>query len=382
MDNSQKILISGGAGFIGSSLALRLIELGHSVRVLDNLSVQIHGNDAEKSSPLYLLIKDKVEFIKGDVTHRSDWEKAIEGIDVIVHLAAETGTGQSMYRIEKYSHVNSDGTALMCDVLVNQPNSVRKVILASSRAVYGEGKYEHPDLGIVYPKSRNPKDMEAGIFDLIGDDRKILKPLPTDEDSKISPASVYAVTKFNQEQLTETVCDSIGIDYVILRYQNVYGAGQSMKNPYTGILSVFSTQIISGKKINVFEDGLPSRDFVEVSDVVEATVKSIFSEKANRSIINVGTGKPTTVIDVAEALMNAFGKRTELEISGDFRIGDIRYNVADLTKMRKLLDFEPKIGFEEGIKKYVDWAVRQQLGENLYEQSLKEMNEKGLFRKS
>lgn len=382
MDNSQKILISGGAGFIGSSLALRLIELGHSVRVLDNLSVQIHGKDAEKSSSLYLLIKDKVEFIKGDVTNRSDWEKAIEGIDVIVHLAAETGTGQSMYRIEKYSHVNSDGTALMYDVLVNQPNSVKKVVLASSRAVYGEGKYEHPDLGIVYPKSRNPKDMEAGIFDLIGDDRKILKPIPTDEDSKISPASVYAVTKFNQEQLTETVCDSIGIDYVILRYQNVYGAGQSMKNPYTGILSVFSTQIISGKKINVFEDGLPSRDFVEVSDVVEATVKSIFSEKANRSIINVGTGKPTTVVDVAEALMNAFGKRTELEISGDFRIGDIRYNVADLTKMKQLLDFEPKIDFDEGIKKYVDWAVRQQLGENLYEQSLKEMNEKGLFRKS
>lgn len=382
MVNSQKILISGGAGFIGSSLALRLIELGHSVRVLDNLSVQIHGNDAEKSSPLYLLIKDKVEFIKGDVTHRPDWEKAIEGIDVIVHLAAETGTGQSMYRIEKYSHVNSDGTALMYDVLVNQPNAVKKVVLASSRAVYGEGKYKHPDLGIVYPKSRNPKDMEAGIFDLIGDDRKILKPLPTDEDSKISPASVYAVTKFNQEQLTETVCDSIGIDYVILRYQNVYGAGQSMKNPYTGILSVFSTQIISGKKINVFEDGLPSRDFVEVSDVVEATVRSIFSEKANRNIINVGTGKPTTVIDVAEALMNAFGKRTELKISGDFRIGDIRYNVADLTKMKLLLGFEPKIGFEEGIKKYADWAVRQQLGENLYEQSLKEMNEKGLFRKS
>lgn len=382
MDKSQKILISGGAGFIGSSLALRLIKLGHSVRVLDNLSVQIHGEDAEKSSPLYLLIKDKVEFIKGDVTKRSDWEKAIEGIDVIVHLAAETGTGQSMYRIEKYSHVNSDGTALMYDVLVNQKNSVKKVVLASSRAVYGEGKYEHPDLGIVYPKSRNPKDMEAGIFDLIGDDRKILKPLPTDENSKISPASVYAVTKFNQEQLTETVCDSIGIDYVILRYQNVYGAGQSMKNPYTGILSVFSTQIISGKKINVFEDGLASRDFVEVSDVVEATVRSIFSEKANRNIINVGTGKPTTVIDVAEALMNAFGKRTELEISGDFRIGDIRYNVADLTKMKQLLDFEPKIGFEEGIKKYVDWAVRQQLGENLYEQSLKEMNEKGLFRKS
>lgn len=382
MDNSQKLLISGGAGFIGSSLALRLIELGHSVRVLDNLSVQIHGKDAEKSSPLYLLIKDKVEFIKGDVTNRSDWEKAIEGIDVIVHLAAETGTGQSMYRIEKYSHVNSDGTALMYDVLVNQPNSVKKVVLASSRAVYGEGKYEHPDLGIVYPKSRNPKDMEAGIFDLIGDDRKILKPIPTDEDSKISPASVYAVTKFNQEQLTETVCDSIGIDYVILRYQNVYGAGQSMKNPYTGILSVFSTQIISGKKINVFEDGLPSRDFVEVSDVVEATFRSIFSEKANRSIINVGTGKPTTVVDVAEALMNAFGKRTELEISGDFRIGDIRYNVADLTKMKQLLDFEPKIDFDEGIKKYVDWAVRQQLGENLYEQSLKEMNEKGLFRKS
>ncbi|MFA7617210.1 MAG: NAD-dependent epimerase/dehydratase family protein [Moheibacter sp.] len=382
MDNSQKILISGGAGFIGSSLALRLIELGHSVRVLDNLSAQIHGNDAEKFSPLYLLIKDKVEFIKGDVTNRSDWEKAIEGTDVIVHLAAETGTGQSMYRIEKYSHVNSDGTALMYDVLVNRPNAVKKVVLASSRAVYGEGKYEHPDLGIVYPKSRNPKDMEAGIFDLIGDDRKILKPLPTDEDSKISPASVYAVTKFNQEQLTETVCDSVGIDYVILRYQNVYGAGQSMKNPYTGILSVFSTQIISGKKINVFEDGLPSRDFVEVSDVVDATVRSVFSEKANRNIINVGTGKPTTVIDVAEALMNAFGKRTELEISGDFRIGDIRYNVADLNKMKLLLGFEPKIGFEDGIKKYADWAVRQELGENLYEQSLREMNEKGLFRRS
>lgn len=378
----KNILISGGAGFIGSNLSLKLIEAGYTITVLDNLSTQIHGQNPEENSPLYKSIQGKVNFIKGDVTNREDWEKAIENQDVIVHFAAETGTGQSMYQIEKYNWVNSYGTALMMDVLVNHPNQIKKFILGSTRAVYGEGKYKTKDQEIVYPLSRKSETMQKGIFELVDEKGDFLTPLPTSEDSKVHPISMYGITKANQEDIVKQVCESIGLDYVILRFQNVYGAGQSMKNPYTGILSVFSTQIMTDNGINIFEDGKPVRDFVEVRDVVEACKRSIELEKPNGQTINVGTGIPTTVLEVAENLVKSFKKETAIEISGGFRLGDIRYNVADLTLMKAFLEFEPKITFEEGVKRFVEWAKQQDIGENNFQQSLDEMKEKGLFIKS
>lgn len=382
MKNIKNILITGGAGFIGSNLSLKLIESGYNITVLDNLSTQIHGATPEEDSPLYKSIFGKVEFIKGDVTHRADWEKAVRNQDVIVHLAAETGTGQSMYQIERYNLVNSYGTALMMDVLVNQPNQVKKIVLASTRAVYGEGKYKNTDNSIVYPASRKAENMKKGIFETVDMEGNILIPLPTDESSKVHPSSMYGVTKANQEEIVKQVCESIDLDYVILRFQNVYGAGQSMKNPYTGIMSVFSNQIMTGKDINIFEDGKPVRDFIEVRDVVEACKRSIESDKPNRQTINVGTGIPTTVLKVAKTLVAAFGVETKIEVSGVFRLGDIRYNVADLTKLQRLLDFTPSISFEEGVGKFVTWAKRQKVTDNNFQQSIEEMESKGLLIKS
>ena len=376
----KNILITGGAGFIGSNLALKLITKGYKVTVLDNLSPQIHGDNPKESSPLYISIKDKVTFIEGTVTSRTDWEKAIDGQDVIVHLAAETGTGQSMYCIEKYVEVNVQGTALMLDILANQEHQVKKVVIASSRSIYGEGKYKHPELGIVYPAHRNEKDMLAGSFELIQKDDQILELLATDEDSKIHPSSVYGITKQNQEQMIMTVCPTIGIAPVGFRYQNVYGPGQSLSNPYTGILSIFSTQIRNNNGIQIFEDGKESRDFVYIDDIVSATILGIEKEEANGHVFNVGSGVAIEVLEVANSLIEAYNIDVPITITGRFRLGDIRHNYADLTKIKTLLGFEPKVYFKEGIQKFSTWVLQQEIQEDKLSKSLEEMKQKGLLK--
>ena len=233
----MNILITGGAGFIGSSLAIQLIGRGHIVTVLDSLSPQIHGADPLRNSPLYLKIKDKVCFVQGSVTDESAWRSVLGGQDAIVHLAAETGTGQSMYEIKRYVDVNIGGTALMLDLLANTKNQVKKVVVASSRSIYGEGKYHSKALGIVYPSARNDVDMRIGKFDpLCPKTGEPMTALATDEEAKIHPSSVYGITKQNQEQMVMTVCASLGIGCSALRYQNVYGPDQSLSNPYTVIL--------------------------------------------------------------------------------------------------------------------------------------------------
>ncbi|MGZ5274104.1 MAG: NAD-dependent epimerase/dehydratase family protein, partial [Kaistella sp.] len=335
----KNILITGGAGFIGSRLALRLLAEGHFVTVLDNLSTQVHGKNPEQDSPLYRSIAGRLNFIKGDITNRYDVEKAIEGQDAIIHLAAETGTGQSMYEIEKYNHVNVSGTALILDVLVNKPHSVKKFLLASSRAVYGEGKYINPKNEPVYPESRSAASMQKGMYEMTDHEGDILTPIATDESSKLHPSSYYGLTKLQQEEMAKLVCSSIALPFVILRYQNVYGVGQSLLNPYTGILSIFSTQILGNQGVNVFEDGLPTRDFINIEDAVEATVRSLKIDLAHNEIINVGTGIPTSVIAIAQLLTERYGQNTGINVSGDFRIGDIRHNFADLSKMKNILNF-------------------------------------------
>ena len=376
----KNILITGGAGFIGSHLAMRLIEMGHRVRVLDNLSEQIHGKAPAKTSPLYAGIKDKVEFMQGTVTSRSDWERALKGQQVIVHLAAETGTGQSMYMVEKYTEVNIQGTAILLDILTNQPHQVEKVVIASSRALYGEGKYFSKELGEVYPSHRIDTDMKAGDFEVKYPGSGKLELMATDESSRIHPSSVYGITKQVQEQLVMNVCGALGIAAVAFRYQNVYGPGQSLSNPYTGILSIFSTRIRSGQAINVFEDGLESRDFVFISDVVEATVAGIERDGGNNRIFNVGTGQAITVLDVVKTLMREFGVEVPLEVSGMYRTGDIRHNYADITLLRDLLQVTPKVQFDEGIQKFVAWVKAQAECESDYERSLEEMRSRGLLK--
>lgn len=378
----MKILITGGAGFIGSNLALALISKGHEIVVLDNLSKQIHGDDPAVTSPLYQIIIGKVVFIEGDVTIKTDWEKALAGVDVIVHYAAETGTGQSMYEIDRYTRVNIGGTAVMLDLLANSKMlQVKKVIIASSRSIYGEGKYFSEEKGIVYPGHRHAEDMNNKEFEVkYPGCTKPLTLMATDEESKIHPSSVYGITKQNQEQMVLCVCKSLGIDAVAFRYQNVYGPGQSLTNPYTGILSIFSSLIKNNKPVNIFEDGKESRDFVFISDVVDATILGIENHEAANEVFNVGCGVATDVLTVAKTLVAKYQKETPLNITGNYRLGDIRHNYADLTKIKTLLGFKPKINFDEGITAFCDWVNQQDVKSSTFEDSLLEMKAKGLFK--
>jgi dTDP-L-rhamnose 4-epimerase len=379
----KRILITGGAGFIGSRLALQLVSKGYTVTVLDNLSPQIHGNDPIVTSPLYNSIKDKVVFIKGSVTNEEDWYNAMKGQNIIVHFAAETGTGQSMYQIKKYVDVNVAGTALMLDMLTNSNHQVSRVIVASSRAIYGEGCYYSNDLKKnVYPNSRKLEDLEKGDFEVkYPASNEVLELMPTSEDAVINPVSVYAITKYNQEQMCMTVCKSIGVEAVALRYQNVYGPGQSLSNPYTGILSIFSTLIKSGKDINIFEDGKESRDFVYIDDVIDATILAIEHKDAANESFNVGSGVATSVSEVVACLLKNYQSNVATSISGKFRVGDIRHCYADLSKTKKVLGFSPKISFEEGVTTFCNWVNSQKvLTNDRYADSILELKEKGLYR--
>lgn len=373
----KNILITGGAGFIGSNLSLKLIEKGYNVTVLDNLSPQIHS----ENSPLFHSIKDKVNFISGTVLCYDDWKKALKDIDVVVHLAAETGTGQSMYEIEKYTDVNIKGTSIFFDILANEQHSIKKILVASSRAIYGEGKYSCEQHGIVYPTERKSIDMENGDFEAkCPICSQSLELMPTDEESKIHPSSIYGITKQVQEQMFMVMGKSLGIPAVAFRYQNVYGAGQSLSNPYTGILSIFSTRIKNGNDITIFEDGLESRDFVYVDDVVEATILGIEKDEANGQVFNVGLGVGIDVLTVANTLVKAYNSNSKITLSGNYRIGDIRHNYADLTKIKERLGFEPKVNFVEGIQRFTTWVNQQKVVEDRYELSIEEMKEKGLYK--
>lgn len=377
----MKVLITGGAGFIGSNIALKLKSKGYEVTVLDKLSEQIHGKHPACTSPLYQSIKDKVKFIKGDVNNRLDWEKALLGIDYVVHLAAETGTGQSMYEIKKYVDTNIGSTALLLDILTNTQHHVKRVIVAESRAIYGEGKYYCPKCGFVYPFERKDEDMAKGDFECkcpkcCGK----IKLIATTEDSAIHPSSVYGISKQVQGQLVHLVCKSIGIESVSFRYQNVYGPGQSLTNPYTGILSIFSTRIKNGNELNIFEDGKESRDFVYINDVVDATILGIEIPEANGHVFNIGTGIATDVLTVANTLCKKYGSDTPIKVSGNYRLGDIRHNVADISKAQQILGFIPKWSFSDGIEQFVNWVNQQEIQKDNYEASIEEMKKKGLYK--
>lgn len=376
-----KVLVTGGAGFIGSNVALKLIAKGYSVVVLDSLSEQIHGSNPDQTSPLYLSIKDKVDFMKGDVCKREDWLKALDGVDYVIHLAAETGTGQSMYEIEKYVGTNIGGTALLLDILSNTKHHVKRVVVAESRAIYGEGKYVCPSCGVVYPLERKDEDMSKGDFECkcpkCGGPVKLVG---TTEDSNILPSSVYGITKQVQGQLVHLVCKSIGVESVSFRYQNVYGPGQSLSNPYTGILSIFSTRIKNGNGLNIFEDGKETRDFVFINDVADATILGMEVPAANGHVFNVGTGVATDVLTVAHTLCDKYGIQVPITVSGNYRLGDIRHNFADITLAKQILGFKPKWNFSDGIEQFVKWVNQQEVQEDNYEVSIEEMKKKGLYK--
>ena len=353
------------------------------MRILDSLLHQIHGSDLTQSSSLRVA-REHGDVIVGDVRSEQDVEQALDGVSRVVHLAAETGTGQSMYAVSRYCDTNVQGTSVLLDLLSRGGHSVERVVVASSRAVYGEGSAECAVHGEVFPSSRKASDMERGLFaprcPLCGG---ATVPLPTDELCPVQPSSVYAITKLTQEQLVLTVCGSLGIPASALRYQNVYGPGQSLTNPYTGILSIFSAAILDRREINVFEDGLESRDFVYIDDVVEATAAAVMGDSGDGEVINVGSGVRSTVLEVLAALAASYDVEPHYRISGDFRLGDIRHNVADTHRMHELLGVSAGWSLNQGIGSFAQWA-RQELERGLdgcssYEQSLQEIKERGLL---
>ena len=377
---ADHVLITGGAGFIGSRLANRLIAEGYKIRVLDSLSPQIHGNIPELS-PLFLSLHPNVEFIHGCVTNRSDLIIALDSIDTVVHFAAETGTGQSMYAIQHYSDVNVGGTALLLDLIANKSLPVKKIVVASSRAVYGEGKYQCAQHGFVYPSSRLSEDMKSGNFEVhcpsCGTPAELVA---TDEEAPVHPSSVYGVTKLTQEQLVLNVGRALGISAIVFRYQNVYGPGQSLSNPYTGILSIFSTRILNKSPINIFEDGKESRDFVYIDDVVSVTAQAVKYDRPLVDIFNVGSGISTDVLTIANSLQKLLEIEVLTSVSGQFRVGDIRHNYADLSRVKNFFGFEPLISIEQGLTKFTNWVKTQQIHTDRYEKSLREMKAKGLLK--
>lgn len=373
----MNVLITGGAGFIGTHLSRALLRRGHSVTVLDSFSPQIHGNNTELPQDL----RDDVRLVRGDVRDAGIWASTVPGHRAIVNLAAETGTGQSMYEVAKYEQVNIAGTSLLYDLLARSPNhGVERIVAASSRAVYGEGAYECLEHGLVYPGPRPSLDKVKGFYDpvcpICGG---TCKSISTSESAPFQPSSFYGLTKQVQEQMTLLFAQTMNISSIALRYQNVYGPGQSLKNPYTGILAIFSNQARANQPIYIFEDGKESRDFVYITDVVEATCRSIEFPFQGAVALNVGTGVPVSVSQVVDRVASYFQSESQVSMPGSFREGDIRHASADITRLQQVLDFVPACEFALGIDKFLTWATTEDLHQGDYQRSLEEMRERGLL---
>jgi len=376
----MKILITGGAGFIGSHLAVEIAKSGNDIVILDNLSPQIHG--VEGGFPVSLT--SLAQCIKGDICDRELLKGLIADAEVVIHLAAETGTGQSMYSVEHYANTNMLGTATLLDVIVNhRPKNLKKLIVASSRAVYGEGEYRCSTHGHVFPVARTAFDMEAGRFEpkcpTCGEG---VAAVATSEIAPFGPASFYGLTKQTQEQMILMFAQTLGLDGFALRYQNVYGPGQSLTNPYTGILAIFSNLVRQGKGLNIFEDGQESRDFVYIEDVVRATAACAAKDVHGVMAVNVGSGIRTSVLEVAQAIVDHFGADVPIEVTGAFRLGDIRHNFADLSRLSSLTGFRPRWSFQSGLKQFLTWAERHPALDTGFDRSLSELEGRGLMRHS
>lgn len=375
----MNVLITGGAGFIGSHLAETLAG-SHDVFIYDNFNKQVHGNRRMAFSKL----PGRVSAIIGDVRDKRNFHSALKDKDCIIHLAAETGTGQSMYKMKHYSDVNIGGTAILCDYVMNCPHNISKLVVASSRAIYGEGRYHCRHCGPVCPENRSVSSVIRYGFDpvcpLCGSSKR-LSFRKTEEKSAIHPSSIYGITKQVQEQMVLMAARLKGISAFALRYQNVYGPGQSLLNPYTGIISIFANMAQNNATINIFEDGKESRDFVYIDDAVAATVSCLESPRTGQYALNVGSGSRTSVLKVARKIIACLHSKSKIAITGRFREGDIRHNCADLSSIGKLLGFRPTWAIDDGLRRFLSWAKKQEVPSirSRYDNSLHEAETKGMF---
>ncbi len=367
-----RILITGGAGFIGSHLADTLLAAGHRVRALDNLSPQVHGEHG--TAPDYL--SDDVELVVGDVRDREAVDRALRDVDVVVHLAAAVGVGQSMYRIEHYTDVNNRGTAVLLEALAERP--VERLIVASSMSVYGEGLYHDPEGRPVERAERHRGQLEAGDWETRGPRGEPLTPVPTPESKPPSLASVYALSKFDQERMCLMVGAAYGIATTALRFFNVFGTRQALSNPYTGVLAIFASRLLNGRRPAVFEDGRQRRDFVSVSDVARACYLAMQREGSAGQVLNIGSGRSYAIEEIARRLARVLDREDlEPEITGTYRVGDIRHCFADISRAREVLGFEPRVALEDGLAELAAWLARQ-VATDRVEEARAELASRGL----
>jgi dTDP-L-rhamnose 4-epimerase len=347
---SERVLITGGAGFIGSHLTDRLIADGRRVRVLDALVEQVHGPDADWPDHLH----PEAERLRGDIRDARTLESALQDVDAVVHLAAAVGVGQSMYEVAHYTSVNNLGTAVLLEALARRP--VRRLVVASSMSIYGEGLYADASGGTCAVAERSTQQLQERRWELIGPDGVPLVPLPTPEHKPAAPSSVYALSKQDQERLCLMLGEAYGIPTVALRFFNVYGAYQSLSNPYTGVLAIFASRLLNDRPPIIFEDGEQRRDFIDVRDIVLACELALDRDAAVGRALNIGSGQSYTIRDIASRIATAVGRPDiEPEISGRFRVGDVRHCFADLTQARAQLDFEPRFSLEQGLEDLASW---------------------------
>jgi dTDP-L-rhamnose 4-epimerase len=373
----MKILITGGAGFIGKWL-IRNLPADAAITVIDSVDPQVHRSQTDFSEELL----KRATCIKADVRDQDAYLEASEGTDVVVHLASQTGTGQSMYEMSRYIQHNVEGTTRLLEVLSQLQQKPRRIVLTSSRAVYGEGAFTD-GTAIAYSKGRRVEDLQAGRWEIHDESGKELAPLPMREDYLPQPTSIYGLTKLWQEQLIESYAKTNQIDYAIFRLQNVYGPEQELHNPYTGIIGIFTSLITQKGEVELFEDGKMSRDFIFVADVATALTKAIYYQGSLSQTFNVGSNKPTTLVELVNLIAATLGKELKINYSGRFRVGDIRHAVADMSRYTSIFqDWQPT-SLEQGLAKYMRWYLEQDpLSSATLLNSLKEMEEKKLLLKS
>lgn len=369
----ETILVTGGAGFVGSHLADELVRQGYRVVILDNLDPQVHG--VAQRTPQYL--NHHCRFIRADIRDSGTLKKALRGIDAVFHLAAVVGVGQSMYQIRKYIEVNTLGTAVLLDLLVNTKNKVRKLVVASSMSIYGEGSYKCRSCGLVYPLLRTEQQLRRRKWEIAClKCAKMLKPVNTPETKVLHPASIYALSKRDQEEQCLITARSYKIPMVALRYFNIYGSRQSLSNPYTGVAAIFSSRIKNRRPPRVYEDGLQTRDFIHVSDIVQANLLALNNPGADYQALNVGTGRPVSVLEIAQTLLKLYGLDLKPVVVNKYRAGDIRHCYADIFRIRRL-GFSPKIALEDGFRELISWG-RQAKAEDRTQKAASELMVKKL----
>jgi dTDP-L-rhamnose 4-epimerase len=366
------VLITGGAGFIGSHLTDRLLEQGYRVRILDMLAPQVHGNSVRE--PTY--VSPEAEFMRGDIRDPDAVEKAVKGVNAVFHFAATVGVGQSMYQIRHYSDVNAIGTAVLLEALASNP--VERLVVASSMSIYGEGLYKTSNGETVDNATRSLSQLKSRQWDLCGDDEEKLLPIATPETKVPSLPSVYALSKYYQERLCMNVALAYGMSCIGLRFFNVFGTRQSLSNPYTGVIAIFASRLLNDRPPLIHEDGLQRRDFVYIKDLVRACELALSVPEADGHVFNVGSGRGSTILEIAEKLAKALGKsKIEPQITGKYRVGDIRNCFADISKAREILGYKPVFGLGRGLAELVEWLSTQS-AEDHSSVAARELAERGL----